>query len=119
VNYASDSVTVIDGANNSVIATVGVGARPQAIGINSLTHTIYVVNTHNNSVTLIDGANNSVIATVPTGNGPYAIAVDGAANKAYVSTMGKNNLAVIDGRQASTGGPPADKGPLVSGPIIE
>jgi len=119
VNYASDSVTVIDGANNSVIATVGVGARPQAIGINSLTHTIYVVNTHNNSVTLIDGANNSVIATVPTGNGPYAIAVDTAANKAYVSTMGKNNLAVIDGRQASTGGPPADKGPLVSGPIIE
>jgi YVTN family beta-propeller protein len=71
-----------------------------------VTHTIYVVNTHNNNVTMIDGTNNSVIATVATGNGPYAIAVDAAANKAYVSNMGKNNLAVIDGRQASTGVPP-------------
>jgi YVTN family beta-propeller protein len=112
-------VMVIDGVNNSVIATVGVGARPQAIGINSVTHTIYVVNTHSNNVTMIDGTNNAVLATVATGNGPYAIAVDTAANKAYVSTMGKNNLSVIDGRQATSGGRPADEGPLASGPVKE
>src|SRR5260370_20125084 len=100
VNYASDSVTVIDGANSSVLATVRVGARPQAIGINSVTHTIYVANTHSNNVTIIDGTNNSVIATMPAGNGPYAITVDTAANKAYVSHMGKNSITVIDGRQA-------------------
>jgi len=81
VNYASDSVTVIDGANSSVIATVGVGERPQAIGVNSVTHMIYVANTHSNNVTMIDGTNNLVIATVASGNGPYAIAVDTAANK--------------------------------------
>jgi YVTN family beta-propeller protein len=83
-----------------VIATVGVGAHPQAIGINSVTHTIYVANTHSNNVTMIDGTDNSVIATMPAGNGPYAIAVDTAANKAYVSNMGKDSLTVIDGRQA-------------------
>jgi YVTN family beta-propeller protein len=104
VNYASDSVTVIGGANNSVIATVGVGARPQAIGINSATHTIYVANTHSNNVTMIDGTNNSVIATIPTGNGPYAIAVDTVASKAYVSNVGKNGLTVIDERQAIAAG---------------
>jgi YVTN family beta-propeller protein len=118
-NYASDSVTVIDGANNSVIGTIGVGARPQAIGINSMTHTIYVVNTHSNNVTMIDGTNNSVLAKVATGNGPYAIAVDTAGNKAYVSNMGKNNLTVIGGRQATSGGRPADRGPLASGPVKE
>ncbi len=112
-------MTVIDGANNSVIGTIGVGARPQAIGINSVTHTIYVVNTHSNNVTMIDGTNNSVLATVPTGNGPWAIAVDTAANKAYVSNMGKNNLTVIGGRQATSGDRPADKGPLASGPVKE
>jgi YVTN family beta-propeller protein len=108
VKYLSDSVTVIDGANNSVVATVAVGTRPQAIGINSVTHTIYVANTHDNSVTVIDGTNDSVIGTVATGNGPYAIAVDAAANKAYVSNMGKNNLTVIDGRQRTIGDRPAD-----------
>jgi len=63
-------VTVIDGANSSAIATVGVGARPQAIGVNSVTHTIYVANTHSNNGTMIDGTNNSVIATVAAGDGP-------------------------------------------------
>jgi YVTN family beta-propeller protein len=99
VNYASGSVTVINGADSSVIATVGVGAGPQAIGINPVTHTIYVANTHSNNVTMIDGTSNSVIATIATGNGPYAIAVNTAANKAYVSNMGKSSLTVIDGRQ--------------------
>jgi YVTN family beta-propeller protein len=104
VNYASDNVTVIDGANSSVIATIGVGARPQAIGINSVTHTIYVANTHSNNVTMIDGTNNSVIATIATGNSPYAIAVDTAANKAYVSNIGEPRLTVIDEQKATSGG---------------
>jgi YVTN family beta-propeller protein len=86
-----------------------VGARPQAIGINSVTHTIYVANTQSNNVTIVDGTNNSVIATVVTGKGPYAIAVDPAADKAYVSNMGKNGLTVIDGRQATPGGRMADE----------
>jgi YVTN family beta-propeller protein len=79
-----------------------VGAHPQAIGINPVTHTIYVANTHSNNVMMIDGTNNSVIATMPAGNGPYAIAVDTAANKAYVSNMGKDSPTVIDGRQAGS-----------------
>jgi YVTN family beta-propeller protein len=95
---------VIDGATSSAIATVAVGAHPQAIGINSATHTIFSANTHSNNVTIIDGTNNSVIATMPTGNGPYAVAVDTASNKAYVSNIGKNSLTVIDGRQTTTGG---------------
>jgi YVTN family beta-propeller protein len=103
VNYASDSVTVIDGTNNSLIGTIKVGARPQAIGVNSTTHTIYVANTHDNNVSVIDGTNNSVVATVATGNGPYAIAVDEALGRAYVSNMDKNNLTVIDGRRAIAG----------------
>src|SRR5260370_40182010 len=59
VNYASDTVTKVDVANSSVIATVGVEAHPQAIRINPVTHTIYVTITHSDNVMMIDGTNNA------------------------------------------------------------
>ncbi len=96
-NYGSDSVTVIDGASSSVIATVHVGEHPQALAIDPETHRIFVANTHSNNVTVIDGTLNSVVATVNTGKGPYAIGVDAATKKAYVATMAEETLTVIDG----------------------
>src|SRR6202050_3842734 len=105
-NYGRDSVPVINGATNSVLATVRVGEHPQALALNSTTHRVYVANTHSNNVTVIDGTLNTVIATVNTGNGPYAIAIDATANKAYVATMAAENLTVIDGNTL-TGNPVA------------
>jgi YVTN family beta-propeller protein len=87
---------VIDGASNSVTATVRVGEHPQALAINPETHRVYVANTHSNNVTVIDGTLNSVVATVNTGTGPYAIAVNAATKKAYVVSMAGENLTVID-----------------------
>jgi YVTN family beta-propeller protein len=98
VNYATDNVTVIDGGSNSVIATVRVGARPQAIAIDSLSHRVYVANNRGDTVTVIDGTNDSVIATVKTSGGPYAIVVDSATNRAFVANLAGGSLTVIDGR---------------------
>ena len=64
-NQGDDTVSVIDGASNPVIATVPVGDKTFAIGVNSVTSRIYVTNRADATVSVIDGASNAVIdATV-------------------------------------------------------
>jgi YVTN family beta-propeller protein len=98
VNYGSDSVTVIDGVSDSVITTIKVGARPQAVAVDPSAHRVYVANTHDNTVSVVDGETNAVVATIKAGNGPYAIAVDSATHTAFVSNMAGPSPTVIDGR---------------------
>ena len=43
-NYYGNTVSVIDEAANAVTATIGVGKWPVAVGVDSSTHTAYVVN---------------------------------------------------------------------------
>ena len=93
-NTAGNSVTIIDGSNNST-TTVNVGTGPQAIAVNPVTNEIYVANTGSNNVTVINGADNTT-ATVNVGSGPQGIAVNSATNKIYVANTGSNNVTVID-----------------------
>lgn len=54
-NYASNSVTVIDGATNAT-TTVAAGYIPSAVAVNPGSNKIYVVNEYGSNVTVIDGA---------------------------------------------------------------
>ncbi|WP_369413409.1 YncE family protein, partial [Bacillus cereus group sp. N6] len=69
------TVSVIDGSNNGVIATITVGTGPYEITTNEITNRIYVTNYLSNTVSVIDGSNNGVIATITVGTGPDDIAV--------------------------------------------
>lgn len=73
-NNGSNTVTVIDGTNNST-ATIASGSNPWALAVNPLTNKIYVANSGSNNVTVIDGTNNSTM-TVAAGFTPYAVAVN-------------------------------------------
>ena len=53
-NYGSDSVTVINGTNNST-TTVAAGTDPYAVAVNPITNKIYVANNGSDNVTVIDG----------------------------------------------------------------
>src|SRR5271154_6192546 len=50
-NYDSNTVTVIDGANNST-TTVAVGSNPSSVAVNPVTNKIYVANFGGNTVTV-------------------------------------------------------------------
>jgi len=73
-NSEAGSVSVIDGKNDSVIATLSVGPRPYVVAVNPATNHIYVSNTFSNLITVIDGATNS--ATTVKASSADAIAVD-------------------------------------------
>lgn len=106
----SNSITVIDGATNSVTATITdpSAVAPVAIAVNSRTNTIYVANAGSDNLTVIDGATGSVTATVPVGISPSGVAVDEQTNFIYIANAGNSqtgdpgNVTVINGATNTT-----------------
>ncbi len=90
-NSNSSSVSVIDTASNSVVATVGVGGRPIGIGITPDGSRAYVANSNSNSVSVIDTATNSVVATVGVGSYPQGLAITPDGSRAYVANTFSNS----------------------------
>ncbi len=66
-NHDSNTVSVINGANNTVIAAIPVGNHPMAIGVNPMTNTVYVGNYGETTVSVISGVTNAVTATLTVG----------------------------------------------------
>jgi YVTN family beta-propeller protein len=96
----ADSVAVIDGATNTVMATVPVGDGPSGIALNPVTNKIYVSNRGyggaGHTVTVIDGATNAT-TTVEVGYNPLELAVNPVSNKIYVTNALSNSVTEIDG----------------------
>jgi YVTN family beta-propeller protein len=95
-NRDSNNVSVIDGVNNTVVATVSV-ALPDFVGVNQATNRIYVASENSNIVSVIDGTNNTVATTVTVGPWPSGIGVNPATNRIYVGSFFSNTVSVIDG----------------------
>ena len=97
-----DTVSVIDGATNNIIATVTVGYAPYAVAYDAANGYIYVANGGSglgDTVSVIDGT--TVIATLVVGGGyqyaaPDGLAYDSANQNMYVSLAGMDALAVIN-----------------------
>jgi YVTN family beta-propeller protein len=71
----SNSVSVIDTASNTVVATVGVGMNPFGVAITPDGTRAYVTNANSSSVSVIDTASNTVVATVGVGGLPEGVAI--------------------------------------------
>jgi len=96
-NSSSGTVSVIDGATNTVTATIPVGGLPQGIGVNSATNTIYVAIFAglSSTVAVIDGATNTVTTDISVPGATY-IAVNSKTNHVFVSDS-DNTVRVING----------------------
>ncbi len=94
-----NSVGVINGSNNTLAATVGVGNSPAALVVNPVTNLIYVANSGSNSVSVINGSTNAVTATVTSTNmaGPVGLAVNPVTNQVFVANSGSDYATVIHG----------------------
>ena len=100
-NFNSNTVSVIDGATNTVIATIPVGINPAGVDVNPLTDRIYVANRLSDTVSVIDGVINTVIATVPVGDEAGDAGVNIATNAIYTANFNSldstEDVTVISG----------------------
>jgi YVTN family beta-propeller protein len=74
-NVASDSVSVIATANDTVTATIPVGNSPAGVAVTPDGSTVYVANEFSNNVSLIATSSNTVTAAIPVGSFPVAFGV--------------------------------------------
>jgi YVTN family beta-propeller protein len=81
-NSDDDTVTVIDAATNTVVATINVGDEPRNLAVSPDGTRVYVPNRSDDTVTVIHGTTNTVLTTIDADDfdEPYAawVAPDGA-----------------------------------------
>ncbi len=106
-SQGTDKVAVVDGSSNAEIDTdsnsgngitrISVGASPNGIAVNPVTHRVYVANQTGGTLSIIDGENFSLVATPTLGTNPTGVGVQGQLNRIYVSNLSNNNVSVVDG----------------------
>src|SRR5208283_1014230 len=85
------TVSVIDAATNTVVATVQVGAVPIGVAITPTGTRAYVAyGGFSGAVSVIDTTASppEVVATVPVGVGPFGVAISPDGTRAYVTNTG-------------------------------
>jgi YVTN family beta-propeller protein len=88
-------VTVIDGATDSVLATVPTGDEPRALCYDPQNNKVYCANNSGASVTVIDGVHDSVVTTISVGAGPIAFAWNPVQNRVYVANSEGSSISVL------------------------
>jgi YVTN family beta-propeller protein len=100
-NNSDGSVSVIDGANDGVVATVKVGALPYVLAVNPVTNKVFVSNTFSDAITLIDGASNAT-STIKAGSAD-SIVIDKKRDRAYLIGWEGTSLTVLDSKPTIIG----------------
>ena len=94
VNAGGGSVSVIDGARSTVIATVPTDKEPYAIALDDWLNRIYVSNTFSNLLTVIDGATDTA-KNLALGS-QDALAVDTVRHKLVMFGYESPTIKVLD-----------------------
>ena len=94
VNFGSNSVSILNLVNNTVTTTMGVGAKPSAVTINSSATKAYVANYGSSSIWEIDLTSNTQSRVASVGAQPAAIAMDPGGTAIWVG--GYNYISKID-----------------------
>lgn len=96
-NTVSDAVTVIERHHDRVVATIGVGHRPEGIVANSGGTKVYVANAGSNSISVIDTDARKVINTIGNfGYSPSELAMSTNGRWIYATNPDSDNVSVID-----------------------
>lgn len=95
-NYSSNTVSVVNTANNAVLATINVGTNPWGVSVSADGSKVFVSNQGSNNVSVISTATNTVVATIPVGVSPEGIVATPDGSKVYVTSLIGNSVSVID-----------------------
>lgn len=93
----SNSVSIINTANNTVIQTIPtIGENPQSVAVSPDGTRLYVTNNSNSYISVINTATTAVLTWIQGGAGPMGIAVSPDNSRIYVANSSSNTVSVID-----------------------
>jgi outer membrane autotransporter protein len=93
---ASNNVSVINTATNSVVATVNVGSSPAGVAVTPNGTSVYIANMADGTISVINTATNAISATITVGTAPGIVAVNPDGTRVYVGNNGSNTVSVVD-----------------------
>jgi len=106
VNRNSNSVSIVNLADNLIRSTIGVGSFPTSVALNPTTNQAVVTNFGSENVSVIDIASQTVVATLAVGKAdsanpnfrfsPRDVAIDTSNNIAIVANLNGNSVSLID-----------------------
>jgi len=100
-NFKDNSVSVVDTAAGSVVATVPVSAGPHGMAITADGKTVYITGDGSSSLDVIDTATDKVVKTVEVGKTPNGIALTPDERMLLVTVYGDDRLAFMDTKSNS------------------
>ena len=95
-NATSGTMTVINLADNSVLATVPVGVSPTAVVVNSAGTRAYITNSTAGTVTVINTTNNTLVKTITVGANPSSLALTPSGDRLFVTNSGAGTVTKIN-----------------------
>ncbi|MCL5068076.1 MAG: YncE family protein, partial [Thaumarchaeota archaeon] len=95
-NIASNTVSVVDPATNTVIKNITVGSNPIRVAYDPANKEIYVSNRGSGTVSAINSTTNAVVATINVGGSPFDFAYDPMNHDMYVADGGAGTVSVIN-----------------------
>jgi YVTN family beta-propeller protein len=95
-NAGPSTVSKIDLATDTVVATITDFSYPICVVVNSAGTFAYVANLLGNSVSKIDLATDTVVDTITVGSWPNGVAVNPAGTFAYVTNLTGGTVSTID-----------------------
>ena len=95
-NEKSDSISIVDLHNKTVLFSKYIGGGPRGVAIDRELLIAVVGNSHDDSVSIVDLNTYNIIAIVPVGKQPEGIAINPVKNTALIANHKDNTVSVID-----------------------
>jgi YVTN family beta-propeller protein len=95
-NFKDNTVSVVDTATGTVVATVPVVAGPHGMGVTPDGRRVFVSGDSGSGVSVIDTANDRVIQTIEVGKAPHGVAMTPDGKTLLVGVYGDNRVAFVD-----------------------
>ena len=95
-NFKDNTVSVIDTAQGTVVATVPVVAGPHGMGVTPDGRRVFVSGDNASGVSVIDTATDRVIRTIEVGKTPHGVAMTPDGKTLLVGVYGDNRVAFVD-----------------------
>jgi YVTN family beta-propeller protein len=96
VNPDSNSLTLVNTADRSILAEIPVGTDPRTVTVDDAGQRAYVANRGSGSVSVVDLATSQTITEVHVGSRPYGLVVSPSGGTLYVSDQGLHRLVTLD-----------------------
>jgi YVTN family beta-propeller protein len=100
-NRLSNTISVLDGSTDRILATIDSGSSPTTVTVNPTTKRLYVANSGSNTVSVFDTSNNKKLAEINVGKNPVDLAIDslsgGLNSLTFVANSGSDTVSVVNG----------------------